>query len=132
MAKSSLLLLAFCLSVASATHAQSGTGLVIGTASDPSHAVLVGAKVVALEIHTRSARVTTTNSKGFYDFSQLQPGDYEVFHRLDGWIRRRIWSHRYKHWRNAGWTQLTLPQLYGEYELVRLLDLIPSLSSRRR
>jgi hypothetical protein len=55
-----------------------------------------------------------------------------LFHRLDGWIRRRIWSHRYKHWRNAGWTQLTLPQLYGEYELVRLLDLIPSLSSRRR
>jgi hypothetical protein len=48
VAKSSLLLLAFCLSVASATHAQSGTGLVIGTASDPSHAVLVGAKVVAL------------------------------------------------------------------------------------
>jgi RNA-directed DNA polymerase len=55
-----------------------------------------------------------------------------LFHRLDGWIRRRIWSHRYKHWRNAGWTQLSLPKLYGEYELVRLLDLIPSLSSRRR
>jgi group II intron reverse transcriptase/maturase len=55
-----------------------------------------------------------------------------LFHRLDGWIRRRIWSHRYKHWRNAGWTQLPLPKLYREYELVRLLDLIPSLSSRRR
>jgi hypothetical protein len=55
-----------------------------------------------------------------------------LFHWLDGWIRRRIWSHRYKHWSNAGWTQLPLPKLYGEYELVRLLDLIPSLSSRRR
>ena len=55
-----------------------------------------------------------------------------LFHRLDGWIRRRIWSHRYKHWRNAGWTKLPLPKLYGDYELVRLLDLIPSLSSRRR
>jgi Group II intron, maturase-specific domain len=27
-----------------------------------------------------------------------------LFHRLDHWIRRRIWSHRCKHWRNAGWT----------------------------
>jgi len=54
-----------------------------------------------------------------------------LFHRLDGWIRRRIWSHRYKHWSNAGWTQLPLPKLYGEYELVRLFDLTPSLSSRR-
>jgi len=54
-----------------------------------------------------------------------------LFHRLDGWIRRRIWSHRYKRWSNAGWTQLPLPKLYGEYELVRLFDLIPSLTSRR-
>jgi RNA-directed DNA polymerase len=55
-----------------------------------------------------------------------------LFHRLDAWIRRRIWSHRYKRWRNAGWTQLPLPTLYGEYKLVRLLDLIPSLSPRQR
>jgi hypothetical protein len=32
-----------------------------------------------------------------------------------------------KRWSNAGWTQLPLPKLYGEYELVRLFDLIPSL-----
>ncbi len=54
-----------------------------------------------------------------------------LFHRLDGWIRRRIWSHRYKHWRNAGWIQLPLAKLYGDYKLVRLLDLIPSLAFRR-
>jgi hypothetical protein len=28
------------------------------------------------------------------------------FQRLDGWIRRRIWSHRYRRWRNAGWKRL--------------------------
>jgi RNA-directed DNA polymerase len=54
----------------------------------------------------------------------------KLFQRLDGWVRRRIWSHRYKHWRNAGWKRLPTAQLYGEYELVRLLDLIPSLASR--
>jgi RNA-directed DNA polymerase len=54
----------------------------------------------------------------------------KLFQRLDGWVRRRIWSHRYKRWRNAGWKRLPKAQLHGEYELVRLLDLIPSLASR--
>ena len=53
----------------------------------------------------------------------------KLFQRLDGWIRRRIWSHRYRRWRNGGWKQLPATKLYGEYELVRLLYLIPSLAS---
>jgi hypothetical protein len=56
----------------------------------------------------------------------------KLFQRLDGWIRRRIWSHRYRRWRNPGWKRLPVAKLYGEYELVRLIDLIPSLASRRR
>ena len=55
----------------------------------------------------------------------------KLFQGLDGWIRRRIWSHPYRHWRNAGWKRLPVTKLYGEYELVRLIDLIPSLASRR-
>lgn len=73
-----LLFLFFLLAGARPIHAQTGTGLISGTVSDPSHAVLVGARVVALEINTQSARATTTNGEGFYSFSQLQPGDYEV------------------------------------------------------
>jgi len=53
-----------------------------------------------------------------------------LFHRLDGWIVRRIWSHRYKHWRTCGWKQLSATRLYGEYGLVNLTRLIPSLASR--
>ena len=56
----------------------------------------------------------------------------KLFQRLDGWIRRRIWSHRYRRWRNAGWKKLPATKLYGEYELVRLLYLIPALASWRR
>jgi hypothetical protein len=55
-----------------------------------------------------------------------------LFHRLDHWIVRRIWSHRFKHWRNQGWKVLPLKTLYGEYELVKLIGLIPSLAPRRR
>jgi RNA-directed DNA polymerase len=54
-----------------------------------------------------------------------------LFHRLDGWITCRIWSHRYKHWRNAGWKRLPRRVLCGEYELVNLVGLIPSLTSRK-
>jgi hypothetical protein len=55
----------------------------------------------------------------------------KLFQRLDGWIRRRIWSHRYRRWRNGGWKQLPATQLYGENKLVRLIYLIPSLASWR-
>jgi len=55
-----------------------------------------------------------------------------LFHRLDGWIVRRIWSHRYKRWRNSGWKRLPASTLYGEQGLVNLIGLIPSLASRSR
>src|SRR6266853_1709895 len=54
----------------------------------------------------------------------------KLFNQLDRWIVRRIWSHRFKRWRNGGWTPLRKATLYGEYELVNLVGLIPSLASR--
>ena len=54
-----------------------------------------------------------------------------LFHRLDGWIVHRIWSHRYKRWRTCGWKQLPETMLYGEYRLVNLVGLIPSLASQQ-
>lgn len=53
----------------------------------------------------------------------------KLFHRLDGWIVRRIWSHRYKRWRCNGWKTLPTSKLYGEMGLVNLISLIPSLAS---
>jgi RNA-directed DNA polymerase len=55
-----------------------------------------------------------------------------LFHQLDGWIVRRVWSHRFKRWRNGGWRHLPKPRLYGEYGLVNLVRLIPSLAFRKR
>jgi RNA-directed DNA polymerase len=54
-----------------------------------------------------------------------------LFNRLDRWIVRRLWSHRLKHWRCAGWKVLPTARLYGEYGLVNLVGLIPSLASQR-
>lgn len=54
----------------------------------------------------------------------------KLFNRLQRWIIRRIWSHRFKRWRNAGWKKLPVPILYSKYNLVNLLSLIPDLNLR--
>lgn len=54
-----------------------------------------------------------------------------LFNRLNRWIVRRLWSHRCKRWRNTGWKQLPEAKLYGEYGLVNLVRLIPSIASQR-
>jgi group II intron reverse transcriptase/maturase len=55
----------------------------------------------------------------------------KLFNRLDRWIVRRIWSHRFKRWRCAGWKVLPTAKLYGELGLVNLVGLIPSIASQR-
>jgi len=54
----------------------------------------------------------------------------KLFNRLQRWIIRRIWSHRFKRWRNAGWKKLPEAILYSKYRLVNLLSLIPDLNLR--
>lgn len=54
----------------------------------------------------------------------------KLFNRLNRWIVRRIWSHRFKRWRNIGWRVLPDRTLYRDYGLVNLIRLIPSLASR--
>src|SRR6267154_593906 len=94
------------------------------------------------QVRQRTKRTISLNTPDL--IAELNPllrgwGEYykrahvrKLFQRLDGWIRRRIWSHRYRRWRNVGWKRLPVPKLYGEYELVRLIDLLASLASRRR
>jgi group II intron reverse transcriptase/maturase len=52
----------------------------------------------------------------------------KLFVRLDRWIIRRIHAHRHKRWRCRGYRTLPERKLYGEYGLVRLIALIPSIS----
>jgi RNA-directed DNA polymerase len=64
-------------------------------------------------------------------------GDYyqrahvrRLFNQLDRWIERRLWSHPHKRWRCAGWKTLPTRRLRGEWGLVSLIALIPSLTPR--
>jgi hypothetical protein len=54
----------------------------------------------------------------------------KLFAMLDRWIVRRLWSQRYKRWRNAGWKTLPQSKLRGKLGLVSLIRLIPSLNLR--
>jgi RNA-directed DNA polymerase len=49
------------------------------------------------------------------------------FSQLDRWIIRRLWSHRTKRWRNAGWKEYPTKRLRAEFKLASLVALIPSL-----
>jgi group II intron reverse transcriptase/maturase len=55
-----------------------------------------------------------------------------LFNQLDRWIVRRLWSHRYKRWRCAGWKTLPTARLRGELGLIGLVGLIPSIASRKK
>jgi len=56
----------------------------------------------------------------------------KLFHQLDGWIVRRLWSHRAKRWRNSGWKHYPTKRLRGEeFKLVCLVSLIPSLQTAK-
>jgi RNA-directed DNA polymerase len=53
-----------------------------------------------------------------------------LFNQLDRWVERRLWSHRHKRWRCAGWRTLPTSRLRGELGLASLVALIPSLGLR--
>jgi RNA-directed DNA polymerase len=53
-----------------------------------------------------------------------------LFHRLDGWVERRIYSFLAKRWRNPMWRTYPTRRLIEEFGLVRLTHLIPGLVPR--
>jgi outer membrane receptor protein involved in Fe transport len=70
--------LVLCLAVAHVALGQTDTGQVTGTVTDPTGAVVVGAKVVAKSIASGTMREVTTNSAGVFTFPGLRPDTYEV------------------------------------------------------
>ena len=54
------------------------TGSISGVVTDPTGAVLLGATVVATNTQTGVSTTLTTDSKGFYNFSALPVGTYDL------------------------------------------------------
>jgi Carboxypeptidase regulatory-like domain/TonB dependent receptor len=60
------------------TKAQTITGSINGTVTDPSGAVIPNAKVTATNVDTGVATFSTTNNDGIYNLRFLQIGNYKV------------------------------------------------------
>jgi group II intron reverse transcriptase/maturase len=52
----------------------------------------------------------------------------KLFHQLDGWIERRLWSFAAKRWRNAAWRKYPTRRLVEQLGLVRLMSLVPGVT----
>jgi len=78
------------LVIATYTQAQSTLGTILGTATDPSGAVLEGASVVVRNVDTNVERRVLTSASGIYEVRQLIPGNYEVIATLPGFRTIRV------------------------------------------
>ncbi len=72
----------FTLAVAalfgSSLHAQSIYGTLTGVVSDPSGAVVTGAKLQLKDQQSGSLRDSVSNNDGFYTFISVPPGAYQL------------------------------------------------------
>lgn len=68
----------FCLCSISALAQSLTTGSIVGTVTDPSGAVITGAKVTIKSLDRGSTKTTDTNATGGFGFSLLDPGSYSV------------------------------------------------------
>ena len=78
-------LLLAILTLSSGAFAQGGGSVAItGTVTDPSGAVVAGAQVKITQKNTSSARTSTTNSSGQFNFASLPPTTYTLTVQAQG------------------------------------------------
>jgi hypothetical protein len=79
-----LLATAPLICVCASTAFPQAAGSILGTISDSSSGVLVGAKVTATNVNTNVNREVLTNSTGYYQLDNLLPGEYIVTAEMQG------------------------------------------------
>src|ERR1043166_609216 len=82
--KYSALLLLFVLVSVPAVSAQTATGEVNGTVSDPNGAAVPGAMVKLINQATRGETEATTNQSGYFTFVNLKPASYTLMVETKG------------------------------------------------
>ena len=75
------------LAASSAAFAQSTYGTIDGTITDPSSAVIRGAKVEAVNEQTKVAHTLDSDANGLYRFLNLDPGVYTISATAAGFSR---------------------------------------------
>jgi hypothetical protein len=68
----------FVLLAAAPLLSAQGLGIISGTISDPSGAVISGAKITTTETGTSLSRSAITSGEGYYVIPSLRPSEYSV------------------------------------------------------
>jgi iron complex outermembrane receptor protein len=68
----------FLLTMPALAQSAADTGQIIGVVKDPSQAVVSGSQIVLTNQQTNVRLTATTDDRGVYGFSSLQPGSYTV------------------------------------------------------
>jgi outer membrane receptor protein involved in Fe transport len=91
-ARVSVIVLILALFCGTFAFAQTETGQITGTISDPSGAVVPNTQVTLTNVGTGQARTATSSGSGQYAFTNLQPGVYEVSVEAQGFqaYKRRV------------------------------------------
>jgi len=84
-----LVVLAVAFPLVVAAQSQATTGIIRGTVTDPSGAVVANATVAVRETNTGFARQTVTNERGIFVASLLPLGTYDVSARAVGFSETR-------------------------------------------
>src|SRR5689334_11284727 len=76
------------LFLAAMAFGQSDRGTITGTVSDPAHAVVPGAAVVAKNLETGTLVQTATSNTGNFTLASLPAGPYEVSVEAPGFSKQ--------------------------------------------
>ncbi len=82
-----LSMLGFLFVLASIAVAQVTTGVINGTVTDTTGAVIAGASVTAVNKATNASKTVTTNERGEYEIGPLQPAEYEITVEANGFTK---------------------------------------------
>ena len=77
-----------------AAYAQTSTGGITGTVTDPAGAVVPGAALSLTNLDTNNVRREVTNAVGVYTFTTLPPGRYKLELQQRGFKRRHSTAYR--------------------------------------
>ncbi|HUG80496.1 MAG TPA: carboxypeptidase-like regulatory domain-containing protein, partial [Bryobacterales bacterium] len=84
------LLLAVLFLSATQLPAQTATGVITGSLTDSTGAVIPGAKVTLTDQQTNQSREQMSNESGIYEFRALPRGNYTLSAELDGFKKEEV------------------------------------------
>ena len=70
--------------------AQLSTGSIVGTVKDPSGLATAGVAITAKHLATGRARQTTTNERGDFVITSLEPGGYTLSFAMSGFKKKEL------------------------------------------